>query len=197
MGAGSNGFAARFSRFPTAVRPDSSTATQVPSSSAVSPAPEQSSMDISSFPVWLFPPSQWENIDQIAYSLLPAIGATVTIISYVVPAGRNAIIQKVANNFVGGGFVEGTGDLIWRILVDGTPPPGATNYDNIVDSLGSPVSPTQIPGFRLFENQTLTLVAFNNPAGPDGGIVVSGQRVGGRLIGYQYPREYEEENIWV
>jgi len=194
-GAGPSGFAARWSRFPTAVRADSSQATQV-QSAAPAPAP-QDSMDISAFPVWLFPPTQWENIDQIAYALLPAIGATVTIISFVVPAGRNGIIQKVANNFVGGGFVEGTGDLVWRILVDGTPPPGATNYDNIVDSLGAVASPTQIPGFRIFENQTITLVAFNNPAGPDGGVVVSGQRVGGRLIGYMYPREYEEDNIWV
>lgn len=107
------------------------------------------------------------------------------------------MIRKVANNFVGGGWVEGTGDVIWRILIDGTPPPGATNYDSIVASLGSPANPVEIAGFRIFENQVLTLVGFNNPAGPDGGVVPAGQRLGARLVGYLYPREYEEDNIWV
>jgi hypothetical protein len=139
----------------------------------------------------------WENIDQDNYVLLGAIGTTVTIISYVVPPGRNGVIYKVANNFVGGGWVEGTGDLVWRILVDGTPPPGATSYDTILASLGNPASPTEIPGFRIFENQVLTLVAFNNPAGPSGGVVVAGQRVGARFVGWNYPTDIEDSDIWI
>lgn len=139
----------------------------------------------------------WENIDQDSYVLLGAIGATVTIISYVVPPGRNGVIYKVANNFVGGGWVEGTGDIIWRILVDGTPPPGAVSYDAILASLGNPASPTEIPGFRIFENQVLTLVAFNNPAGPSGGVVVAGQRVGARFVGWNYPTDIEDSDIWI
>ncbi len=194
--ARANGFAERFSRFPQAVRADSARAVEVPTVGPPAPAP-QDSMDISSLPVWLFPPSQWENIDLLAYALLPPVGSTVTILTYTVPIGRNGVIQKVANNFVGGGWTAGTGDLIWRILIDGTPPPGATNYDTILDSLGSPAIPTSIAGFRIFENQTLTVVLFNNPAGPDGGVVVAGQRTGARLLGYLYPREYEEDNIWV
>ena len=196
MGSASNGFASRWSRFPEAVRPDSSRATQPQTVGPPAPADEPSTQ-ISRLPVWLFPPSQWENVDLLAYALLPAIGATVTIISYTVPIGRNGVFQKVANNFVGGGWTAGTGDLIWRILVDGTPPPGATNYDSILDSLGSPALPTPIAGFRVFENQTITVVLFNNPAGPDGGVIVAGQRTGARLLGYLYPREYEEDNIWV
>jgi hypothetical protein len=148
-------------------------------------------------PLWLYPPENFENIDQATYAALPAIGAVATIISFQVPIGRNGIINKVANNFVGGGWVEGTGDVIWRILVDGTPPPGATSYNNIVNSLGSPANPTGIAGFRIFENQVITLVAFNNPAGPNAGVVVAGQLVGGRLVGYLYPRELEQGGIWV
>jgi hypothetical protein len=139
----------------------------------------------------------WENIDQDNYALLPAIGATVVIISYVVPPGRNGIIYKVANNFVGGGWVEGTGDIVWRILVDGSPPPGAVSYDNILASLGNPASPTEIAGFRIFENQVLQLVAFNNPAGPDGGVIVAGQRVGARFCGWNYPTDIEDSDIWL
>jgi hypothetical protein len=193
-----SGFADRFSKFPTAVRPDSYTPVgpQPQSTAAPAPAPVPPS-EISLLPIWNFPPTQWENIDQLAYGLLPAIGSTVIILSYTVPAGRNGLIQKVANNFVGGGWTAGTGDLIWRILVDGTPPPGASSYNNILDSLGAIASPTKIAGFRIYENQVITVIAFNNPAGPDGGVVVAGQRVGARLAGYLYPREYEKDNIWV
>jgi len=149
------------------------------------------------WPARLFPPTNWENIDLDNYALLPAIGSTQVIISYVVPPGRNGVIKKVANNFVGGGWVEGTGDLVWRILVDGTPPPGATSYDTILASLGNPASPTGIAGFRIYENQVVTLVAFNNPAGPNGGVVVAGQRVGGRFTGWNYPTDVEDGDIWV
>lgn len=160
-------------------------------------APGPTQQNRPDLPPWIYPPTNWENIDQDNYALLPAIGSTVTIISYVVPPGRNGIINKVANNFVGGGWVEGTGDVIWRILVDGTPPPGATSYDNITASLGNPASPTGIAGFRIFENQVLSLVAFNNPAGPNGGVVVAGQRVGARFVGWNYPTDIEESDIWI
>jgi hypothetical protein len=148
-------------------------------------------------PIWLYPPRNWENIDQLAYTLLPAIGSTATILTYLVPIGRNGVINKVACNFVGGGWTAGTGDVVWRILIDGTPPPGATSYDNIVDSLGSPAQPVGISGFRIFENQTLTVVIFNNPAGANGGVVVAGQRAGARVLGHLYPRDMELDDLWI
>jgi hypothetical protein len=148
-------------------------------------------------PPWIYAPANFENLDKINYALLPAIGSTATIISFIVPPGRNGIVNKVACNFVGGGWVEGTGDIVWRILIDGTPPPGATDYDTILASLGGPAQPTGIAGFRIYENQTLTLVIFNNPGGPNGGVVVAGQRGGGRLTGWTYMREDEEADIWI
>ncbi len=148
-------------------------------------------------PVWIDPPISWENVDQIAYTLLPAIGATATILTFQVPVGRNGVINKVACNFVGGGWTEGTGDIIWRILVDKAPPPGATSYDSIPSSLGSPANPVAISGFRIFENQVITVVGFNNPGGPNGGVVVAGQRLGARICGFLYPREMEPEKTWI
>jgi hypothetical protein len=148
-------------------------------------------------PIWLYPPRNWENIDQLAYALLPAINSTATILTYLVPIGRNGVINKVACNFVGGGWTAGTGDVVWRILIDGTPPPGATSYDSIVDSLGSPAQPVGISGFRIFENQTLTVVIFNNPAGANGGVVVAGQRAGARVLGHLYPRDMELDDLWI
>ena len=138
-----------------------------------------------------FVPNNWENIDQLNYANLPAIGAQATIITIRVPQGRNGIIRKVGNNFVGGGWVEGSGNITWQILVDGNPPPGATSYNNILGSLGSPANPVEISGFRVFENQTVTVVVNNV------NVAVAGQLVGARLVGYFYPRELEDANIWI
>ena len=142
-------------------------------------------------PPWVDPPQQWENLDLIGYVALPAIAAQANVLNFQVPLGRNGVIQKVANNLVGGGWTEGAGGAIWQILVDGAPPPGATNYDLILASLGSPANPVQIPGFRIYENQVLTLVVKNV------NIVVAGQLSGGRLIGYLYPKELEQEDLWI
>lgn len=148
-------------------------------------------------PPHLYPPRNWENIDKFGYVLLPAIGSSATIISYVVPIGRNGVINKVANNFVGGGWIAGTGDIVWSILIDGAPPPGATSYNNITDSLGSQAQPVGISGFRIFENQVLSVTVLNNPAGANGGVIVSGQRAGARLMGHLYPRDMEYLDLWV
>lgn len=148
-------------------------------------------------PPHLYPPRNWENIDQLSYAPVPAIGATVTVLTYIVPIGRNGIINKVANNFVGGGWVAGTADLVWRILIDNAPPPGATSYNFIVDSLGSPAQPVGISGFRIFENQTVTVVLFNNPGGVQGGVIPAGQLTGARLLGHLYPRDMEYDDLWV
>lgn len=148
-------------------------------------------------PPHLFPPRNWENLDLLDYVTLGVIGATVVILSFKVPIGRNGIINKVATNFVGGGWVAGSGDVIWRILVDGATPPGATSYHRILDSLGSPAQPVGISGFRIFENQLITVVAFNNPAGASGGVIPAGQSVGARLCGHLYPRDMEYQDLWV
>lgn len=141
-------------------------------------------------PPWVFPPAEWTNLDLSNYVALPAIGAQANVIQFQVPLGQNGVIQKIANNFVGGNWVEGSGGVVWQILVDNSPPPGSTSYDNILDSLGSPANPVRIAGFRIFENQVLTLVVKNV------GVVLAQQLSGGRLLGYLYPREMEDPNLW-
>lgn len=142
-------------------------------------------------PHHLYPPDRWENLDQSNYVALPAIGAQANVISFQVPIGRNGIVKKIANTFVGGGFQEGQGNIVWQILVDGAPPPGASSYDSILDSLGLVNNPTEISGFRIFENQILTLVIKNVA------LVQANQFVGGRFVGFLYPRDMEAENLWV
>ena len=171
---------------------DSATTPPGVNEAVASAAGAPASIEISKLPVWLWAPDQWENLDVINYVDLPAIGTTAVIVTFQVPPGRNGIIKKIANNFVGGGWIEGNGAVIWRILVDGSAPPGANSYAAILASLGSPANPVDLPGgFRVFENQVVQIVA-NNVS-----VAVAGQLVGGRLIGYLYPREMEEANLWI
>lgn len=148
-------------------------------------------------PQHLYKPRNGENLDLEKTVPLGALDTTVTIIDYRVPIGRNGIINKVANGFIGGGWIAGTGDVVWRILIDGGPVPGATTYHFIDDSLGATAQPVGIAGFPIFENQRLTVVALNNSAGSSGGIIVAGQRVSARLMGHLYPRDMEYHDLWV
>ena len=60
-------------------------------------APQQSQIQGVNYVTFPRGIQNWENIDQDNYALLPAIGSTVTIISYVVPPGRNGIIYKAVS----------------------------------------------------------------------------------------------------
>jgi hypothetical protein len=105
-------------------------------------------------------------------------------VSQLIEPGYNAIIRAYGNNFVGGGWAEGTGDITWAILIDSAAVPG---YDLILGSLGQVSNPTYHPcGFRVMEGQTVVFQVTNNA------VVVAGQLTGARLIGYYYPKEYDD-----
>lgn len=136
---------------------------------------------------WIYPPGEFWPIDQVNYVALPAIGASTPVVSFQVPPGHNGIILAYANNFVGGGWTEGSGAVTWQITRDQAAVDG---YDAIVASLGSPASPFRHPsGFRIFENQVIQLVVTNV------NVVLAGQLSGGRLAGWYYPKMYEDQNI--
>jgi len=146
--------------------------------------------EIVRLPVTNFMPAEGEDFEAHAYVPLPAIGASVVIVSVPIPEGRMAMLKRIANVFVGGGFQEGQGGIVWQILLDGTDvnnPSVAPFFDNIVASLGSVSNPSQIDGIRCKESTLLQLVATNVS------IVVAGQLIGGRLGGYFYPVELDPD----
>src|ERR1700758_3836772 len=75
-------------------------------------------------PAWIYPPAEAEPFDAINYVSLPAIGATATIVSVLLEPGYNLVIRAYANNFVGGGWTEGSGSVTWQINVDNAPVDG-------------------------------------------------------------------------
>lgn len=137
-------------------------------------------------PPWIYPPAEAEPIDDIAYVPLPAIGATSIVLTRTIDPGYDAVLTAFANNFVGGGWTEGSGALVWRILRNGAAFPG---YDSIPASLGSPANPVRHPsGIRVFEQDVLQLTVTNVS------VTLAGQLSGGRWQGYFYPKEYEDPN---
>jgi hypothetical protein len=149
---------------------------------------DPTSVDVSKLPPWIYPPAEFEAFDFSTYLAIPAIAAGGAVISFVVPSGRNGVIRKVANVFVGGGFQEGSGSIFWQIRADQVPAP---NYENVVASLGSVANPTDFAGIRVYEGQVIDLFVQNVS------IVVAGQLIGGRLQGWFYPMQIEEGDIWL
>jgi len=138
---------------------------------------------------WSETPSGGQPFTQqnVAAVTLPAIGAAATVVTFQVPRRKNGVIEFIANQFVGGGWTEGTGDLIWRITADGVPVQG---YDNIIASMGTMANPGWLGTrpIRIYENQVIALVLTNVA------VVVAGQPLLGLFRGGFWPIEQEGSN---
>ena len=125
--------------------------------------------------------------NEATYINLPAIGAQEVVVEYDVPDGRNGVIFWIANNFVGGGFVDGSGSVIWSFEQDGVPLVG---LEHLNTSLGTPAAPSRTSPVRVMEGKKIQLVVKNIS------ILVAGQLVGGRISGHVYPRNTEQQGIF-
>lgn len=138
-------------------------------------------------PLHNYMPAKGTAFNRATYITIPAIGLTAAVLDFVVPDGKNGIIDQIANNFVGGGFVDGSGQIVWRVMLDDVPAPG---LEEMIASLGNPAAPSRTAPVRIFEGQNIQLLVQNI------GIVPAGQLIGGRLSGYFYPKDAEEKGIW-
>jgi hypothetical protein len=83
----------------------------------------------------------------------PALGTNdYAVVSFLVPTGWNAAIKAIANLYTSAGFIEGSGDLIWRIDVDGVYLPG---FDAITTTLGSTDQARRLEGAILAKSNEL------------------------------------------
>jgi hypothetical protein len=140
---------------------------------------------------YLVPPPDAESFHVAAGISLPAVtpATFTTVVEVRVPPGRNGVLNRIANQFVGGGFVDFSGAIVWQIVRN--PGPGLQtaerNYEKIIASLGSVANPAAISPIRIFENDVIQIVVNNNA------IVVGMQTIGGLLGGYFYPRSYDDQ----
>lgn len=138
-------------------------------------------------PPRIFAPQDAVAFDPTAYIALPAIGATATVISFTVDDGYYAVLRVMANVFVGNGWTEGSGSLVWQLLDNGQV---VRNYDNIVSSLGSVASPQPVGGGAgiLFQEGHLVVLQVDNVS-----LNVGGAQVGARLGGWLFSKMYLPE----
>lgn len=148
-------------------------------------------VQIERLPVSNFMPPEGVEFRPHAYVALPALGASAVVVQFTVPRGYNGIINRLANEFIGGGFQQGQGLINWALYLDYNTLVPAPNFQKIVASLGSVNNPTILNGIRIKESQLVTLLV-NNTAG---GIPVAGQQIGGLLGGYYYPIDLEPANL--
>lgn len=133
-------------------------------------------------PANVYPPPDSLSFDPTAYIALPAIGATTAVLTFTVDDGFIAVIKTLGNVFVGTGWTEGSGALVWQLLDNNAV---VRNYDNVISSLGSVQQPQPIGGgggVLIQEGHVVTL-QVNNVS-----LAVGGAQVGARLGGWFFPK---------
>lgn len=141
-------------------------------------------------PPWQVMPSQGieyrevfsRPVDQISAG--PPFNGVDTILGqWQVPLGYDGVLNQFACGYTGGGFVDFSGDIIWRVRVDNR---YARNLGQVLNAYASNFQNAfVIPGYgiRLVSGQTITLIA-NIPAGSP----VIGGNVFAGVFGWNYPR---------
>lgn len=131
---------------------------------------------------WIDEPSGATSYDEqggVALPALPDTGA-ITVLTVQCPVGSDGVIKNLACNVNFGGFVQFSGDIVWRLKINGRP---VKNYSNILAEKGTSQVPRIISPIRIYSGDIVTWevehVANNLLAGQ---IICS-------LGGYTYPQK--------
>jgi hypothetical protein len=128
---------------------------------------------------WLDPGDGATPFDAQGGVALPAAPSVdTTVLTFTVDIGYDGVINSLSQNFTGSGFVQFSGDIIWRLLINGKP---VRNFSNMTAEKGTIVTQRQISPIRLFSGDVVTYVvnhANNNAL--NGNVVCS-------ITGYTYP----------
>ena len=116
----------------------------------------------------------------------PETGLDNLVFSFKMPYGYDGIITQLSNVWNGTGFIEGSGDIIWRVKIDRRFIP---DFDSIRTTLGSLAVPFDVvgQGIPLLSGQNVQyFVAF--AVGSDARLNLNGQTLCA-WTGYIWPRE--------
>lgn len=127
---------------------------------------------------WLEAPEGNVPFDPQTAVALPVAATYTTVVSLVVPDGYDGVINAYSWNFTGGGFTQGSGDIVVQVWRDGVP---IRNYDNITVEKGTIAQPRNISPLRIYSKQVITLAVSHVANGLLNGNVV------GSFVGYFYP----------
>jgi hypothetical protein len=136
-------------------------------------------------PPWIQMPPQgrrFQEINSVPLALF-VLNTDLAVLTFQVPIGYDGVITGIQSRFIGAGFVEGSGDIEWRIQLSRRYAP---DYGQILTSLGDLTSPVSFSGagLRIYSHQTIRFIArITNfgPLDPNGRVLCS-------LMGWFYPR---------
>jgi len=135
---------------------------------------------------WREPPAGAERFQQVGVLPLPALeGVDFLVLSWQMPTAYDGVITTMSNLFTGAGFVNGSGDLIWRVMLDNQ---WVTDLQAIDITVGRPSMPLQLKGagYRTQTHQTFRYFVRLG-AGALGRLDPAGNVICG-MFGWLYPR---------
>lgn len=137
-------------------------------------------------PPWVAMPSEGRRFQQIGSIVLPVVANTDTLVTTLaVPTGYDGVIVSVVNMFTGTGFVEGSGDLHYRIQINRR---WLKDYGDIQTTMGTVASPCMIyrGGVKLRTQEVVRYWVSVTPAGL--GNLLPGGRIVCAFFGWFYPQ---------
>lgn len=136
-------------------------------------------------PPWIKMPQQGRRYQEINTVPLAnfVLNTDLAVVTFQCPIGFDGVIMGNVNRFLGVGFIEGSGDIEWRIQLSRRYAP---DYGLVLTSLGDLTAPTVLSGggIRIYSNQVIRYMArVTNFAllDPNGRIMAA-------LYGWFYPR---------
>lgn len=140
---------------------------------------------------WIYPPADHEPYDLTNSIECPVADTQNTqILTFRCPYGYQGVLLGVGHRYIGAGFVEGSGAVIWSIRIAGRYPNG---YGSILISMGSPEQPRPLFGaVRFYENELLEYLVTIPAGSPIA--TGAGNYMIGNLAGYTWPAQRNEES---
>ena len=135
---------------------------------------------------WEVMPPEGERMQPMGSIALPADdGTDQTVLDFTMPIGWDGVATNVMMSYAGGaGFVEGSGDLTWRMKVGERWIP---DFSNVIFQLNDLRNPHSLVGgyIRLLSLQRVQIfVAVAVGAGAR----IMGGRINAAVAGWKYPR---------
>lgn len=135
---------------------------------------------------WVEMPPEGERMQPMGSIALPADdGTDQTVLDFTMPLGWDGVATNVMMSYAGGtGFVEGSGDLTWRMKVGERFIP---DFNNVIFQLNDLRNPHSLVGgyIRLLSLQRVQIfVAVAVGAGGR----LNGGRINAAVAGWKYPR---------
>ena len=127
---------------------------------------------------WIDEPSGSIPFDEQGGVAVPAVGSESIVLTFPVPSGYDGVVKRLSCNLTFCGFVEFSGDVVWRLEINGK---AVRNFSKIQIEKGTIEIPREISPLRLYSGDIIKWWIFHAAnAGLVGSTVCS-------LNGYIYP----------